>query len=68
MASVSGKAEKGLPSFSAHVREQYGEALMEPQELTVLDLQEMEACNFVVAIPGPQLPVVFTSSLDGRVS
>ena len=51
--TVLGLEQEGHSVFSAHVREQYGEALMEPQELTVLDLQEMEACDFVMAIPGP---------------
>lgn len=40
----------GFSVFSAHEREKFGQNLMPPEECTVLDFQEMNQCDFVVAL------------------
>ena len=44
--------ESDASVFSAHVREKWGTALMDPAEYTPLDFAEMRACDLVCAFLG----------------
>jgi len=64
--------EKGHNVISAHVRENWGQNLMSPDEFTPLDLNLIKECNLVVAYLGHQPSGVYVelgwaSALQKRI-